>query len=72
MTGLDAFCAELRATGAGVVPEMERLETALHTLQISDNPEVIEEYDRMAEIARRRWPLRKRVRRMLELMEQRH
>jgi hypothetical protein len=71
VTGLDAFCAELRSALAGTPPELVRLETALHVLQISDNPLLIENHDDLSDIARRRLPLRTRVRRMLELMEQR-
>ena len=67
---LDRFCAELR-TAAGNPPEMARLEAALAVLATTDNAEVIEEYDHLVDIARRRLPLRTRVRAMLTMMEER-
>ena len=50
-------------TAAGNPPEMARLEAALAVLATTDNAEVIEEYDHLVDIARRRLPLRTRVRR---------
>jgi hypothetical protein len=69
MNALDRLFGELRAVAPADFPETARLEKAFAELQLSDNAEVIEEYDRMVEIARRPISLRARVQAILALME---
>jgi len=68
-TALDHLVDELRVVGPAGFPAVERLETAFRALQLSDNPIVIDEYDRMTAIAGQRRPLRERVQQILDLME---
>jgi hypothetical protein len=70
-SALDRFVDELRAVGPAGFPTVERLETAFHALQVSDNPIVIDECDRMIAIAGQRRPLRERLQAILDLMERR-
>ena len=70
MSALDDFIEELRAVAPADFPELEKLESVFRNLQVSSDPEKIEEYDLLARIAGQPITLIERVYQMLLLMRE--
>jgi hypothetical protein len=69
MSALDDFIEELRAVAPADFPELERLESAFRNLQVSSDPAMIDECDRLTALAGQPITLIERIYQILLLMQ---